>query len=365
LNICYLADGQSVHAQKWVKYFASKSHDVHLLTFHKTGSIDGVTVHNLRYFPKIAYPLRIIEVRRAIKKIKPDVLHAHYISHYGIYGALTGFSPFVVSAWGSDVLIDPKKSKTKKYFVKHALKKADLITCDAVHMIDAMKKLGAAPEKVNIINYGVDTRKFMPGKRNETLQATLGIHDSPAVISSRNLDPLYDVESLIRSIPLVLAEVPETKFVIAGVGSEETRLKELAKVLGIWENTRFVGFVLNDKLPQYLTSMDIYVSTALSDAGLSASTAEAMACGLPVIITDVAANKEWVNDGVNGFVVPTKNPELLAQKVIYLLKNDAERKRFGKTNRKIIETRNDYIKEMEKMENLYGELVERHKKGRH
>jgi glycosyltransferase involved in cell wall biosynthesis len=162
----------------------------------------------------------------------------------------------------------------------------------------------------------------------------------------------------------VLAEVPEAKFVIVGVGSEETRLKELAKSLGIWENSRFVGFVPNDELPQYLNSMDIYVSTALSDAGLSASTAEAMSCGLPVIVTDVAANKEWVNDGVNGFVIPTKNPELLAQKVIYLLKNDAERKRFGMANRKIIKTRNDYTKEMGKMENLYRELVEKHKKGR-
>ena len=362
MKICYLADGQSVHTQKWVRYFASKGHIVHLLTFDKAKSIDGVTVHNLMYFSKIAYLMRITEVRRAIKKIRPDVLHAHYISNYGIYGTLTGFSPFVISAWGSDVLIDPRRSRIKKYFIKHVLKKADLITCDAEHMVDAMKKLGATAEKVHIINYGVDIRKFVPRAKNEALQATLGIYGSPIVISSRNLDPLYDVESLIKSIPLVLAEIPKAKFVIVGVGSEETQLKELARSLGVWENTRFVGFVPNDKMPLYLTSMDIYVSTALSDAGLSASTAEAMACGLPVVITDVAANKEWVNDGVNGFVIPTKNPELLAQKVINLLKNDDERKSFGKTNRKIIETRNDYFKEMEKMENLYVELIERQKR---
>lgn len=362
LKTCYLADGQSVHTLKWVRYFADRGYDVHLVTFNKTGPIEGVKVQNLRYFWKWAYPFRIIEIKNAVKKIDPDVLHAHYISHYGMYGALTGFKPFAVSAWGSDVLINPKKSRIKKHVVKYVLRKADLITCDAEHVREAIRKLGAVPEKISVINYGVDTRKFIPGRKSEKLRTKLGIHDSPTVISLRNLNPLYDVESLIRAMPLVLKEIPESKFVIAGRGSEETRLKELAKSLGVSENTKFVGFIPNDELPQYLTSMDVYVSTSPSDAGLSASTAEAMACGLPVIITDVADNRKWVEDGVNGFVVPIKDPKSLAQRIIYLLKNDEIRRRFGKVNRKIIDERNNYYKEMEKMESIYEELAERHKK---
>ncbi len=108
--------------------------------------------------------------------------------------------------------------------------------------------------------------------------------------------------------------------------------------------------------------MDVYVSTSLSDAGIDASTAEAMACGLPVVVTDVADNKKWVDNGVNGFVVPVKDPKSLAEKIIYLLQNEDIRKKFGKINRKIIEERNNYYKEMKKMEDIYKELIRRHEK---
>lgn len=358
LRICYLANGQSIHTKKWVTYFSDAGYDVHLVTFSKTEPIKGVEVHNLRYFLKWAYPLRITEVRRAVRRIDPDVLHAHYVTHYGMYGVFTGFKPFVVSAWGSDVLDEPEESRIKKQTVKYVLAKADIITCDASHVAEAMERLGAVPEKIRLINYGVDTRKFSPREKSQELRAKLTISDSPTVISLRNLDPLYNVESLLKAIPFVLEEIPETKFLIAGRGSEESRLKELAVSLGVSEKTFFIGFIPNDELPTYLTTVDVYVSTALSDAGISAATAEAMACGLPVVITDVADNRKWVEDGVNGFVVPMKDPKQLAERVIYLLKNEAVRRKFGTISRKVIEEKNDYYKEMEKMESIYGELAE-------
>jgi glycosyltransferase involved in cell wall biosynthesis len=86
-----------------------------------------------------------------------------------------------------------------------------------------------------------------------------------------------------------------------------------------------------------------------------------MACGLPVVITDFGDNRKWVEDGVSGFIVPLKDPESLAEKIIYLLKNEDVRKEFGTRNRKIIEERNNYYKEMEKMENIYIELIKRYK----
>jgi len=347
---------------KWVRYFADRGHDVHLVTFNARDQIERVQVHKVRYFSKVAYPLRILGVRKAVKATSPDLLHAHYVSHYGMYAASTGFKPFVVTAWGSDVLVEPRKSMIKKYVVKYVLKKADLITCDAEHMKERMSRLGVVREKIHLINFGVDTQKFSPKEKSEDIRAKLGIYDSPTVISLRNLDPLYDVESLIRSIPLVLKEIPKSKFVIAGKGSEETMLKELAMSLGVSGNTKFVGFIPNEELPHYLTSVDVYVSTSLSDAGLSASTAEAMACGLPVVVTDAADNRKWVEDGVNGFLVRIKDPKSLAERIVYLLKNENIRNRFGKINRKIIQERNDYYKVMEKMESIYEELVEGYKK---
>ena len=361
MKICYLANGQSVHVQKWIKYFADRNHEVHLATFNEPEQIEGVKVRKLRYSSKFAYPFRIAAVKSAVKEIDPDILHAHYVSHYGVYGALTGFKPFVVTAWGSDVLIEAS-SIIKQPLVRYALKRADLITCDAGHMQKAMIRLGADSDKINLVGFGIDTGKFSPGQKSETLRAKLEIYNSPVVISLRTLEPLYDVESLIRSVPLVLKEIPETKFLIAGKGSEERRLKKLAASLGVSESVKFMGFIPNDELPEYLTTSDVYVSTSPCDAGIAASTAEAMACGLPVIVTDVAENKKWVEDGVNGFLIPVKDPKSLAEKTVYLLKNEDINKNFGKCNRKIIVERNNYYKEMEKMEYLYKKLVQRYEK---
>jgi len=368
MKICYLANVASIHTVRWVNYFSEHDWKVDLITWHPPANNSGihpdVVVHRIFFPPHyIARYGALLEIIRLIKKIRPDIIHAHYIGHFGIlaglYGRLSGFKPIVLTAWGSDILIDTRG--LKKWLVKYALKKADLITCDAEHMIEKMVSLGTDPKKITLNYFGTDIRKFKPGQRSEKLKEKLGILGSPVVISLRNLTPIYDVESLIKAIPLVLKEVSETKFVIAGKGSQEAELNQLAKSLRVSDSIRFVGFIANDELPKYLTSSDVYVSTSLSDAGLAASTNEAMACELPVVITDFGDNRKWVEDGVNGFIVPLKDPKTLAEKIIYLLKNPDVGKEFGMRNRKIIEESYNYYKEMEKMENIYIELIERYK----
>jgi len=370
MRICYLANASSVHTRKWTGHFVEKRHDVHVISF-EDAKIEGVTVHVLKLpvlIRNATFPLKVASIYRIktlIKKMEPDILHAHYVTNYGLFGALCNFNPFVITAWGSDILIVPESrliSAIKRYIATYTLKKADSVTCDAEHMKETMKRLGVPEEKIKLIYFGIDTRRFSPGQKSEKLKVRLGVYNSPTIITLRNLRPVYDVESLIKSVPLVLKEIPESKFIIAGKGPEEERLKELAKSLGVSDSVKFIGFIPNDELPEYLNSMDVYVSTSLSDAGIAASTAEAMSCGLPVIVTDVADNKEWVEDGITGFVVPTKDPKLLAEKIIYLLQNENVRKKFGKISRKIIEERNNYHKEMGKMEKIYKELVRRRKK---
>lgn len=359
MKICFLAPANSVHSYRWVKYFADKGYEVHWISFYASSfsSIDNVKYYEISTKrAKIFHA--IIHTKRLIKKIKPDILHVHSVALYGIAGALSRFHPFVATAWGSDVLITGK-SWIKAPFVKYALKKADLITCDANHMIDAMLSLGIDDKKIRLIYFGIDTDRFCPEEKSRELREQLDIGDCPAIISLRSLFPVYNVETLIRSVPYVLEEVSDAKFVIVGTGSEKKMLKELAESLGVSENVRFVGRIANEELPNYLISMDIYVSTALSDAGIAASTAEAMACGVPVIITDSGENRKWVDNDKNGFIIPIKSPEILAEKIIFLIKNNDVRAEFGKRGRKIIEEKNNYHVEMEKVESVYVELFKR------
>lgn len=370
MKICYIAS-PSVHTTRWVKYFANNGYEVHLITTSKLfgNGIDNVKMHVLkRYGPQLRpvnYSINaastLLQFKKLIREIKPDILHAQSITETTWLGAASGFHPFVVTPWGSDVLIAPKQSRISKWIVQYVLKRVDLITCDAEHMKEPLTKLGADPQKIKLIYFGTDTKKYNPERRDDKLRKELGILDSPTIISLRRLEPLYNLESLITAVPMVLREVPEAKFLIMDKGSQEIPLKELANSLGVSNSVKFLGRIPEDELPRYVASADICVSISLSDAGLAASTAEAMASGLPIITTDFGDNSKWVKDGVNGFTIPLRAPEALASIIIQLLKDEEMRKRFGKTSREIIVERNNWEKEMAKMGKLYEELIQEYK----
>ena len=306
----------------------------------------------------INFPAALMMVRREINEIGPDIVHAHCVTSYGKLAAFSGFHPLVITAWGSDILINPFLNLATKLATQESLKNADLLTCDAEHMKKAMVGLGAVASKIKIINFGVDTKKFSPGPKSAKLKKELGLKPTDmVVISLRGLEPIYDVETLIRAIPIVLRKNKKAKFLILGSGSRERNLKKLSSELGIAEKTKFVGWISNDKLPDFLRISDVYVSTSLSDGGIASSTAEAMACELPVVITDSGENKKWIRNGKNGFIFPVKNPMVLAEKIVDLLESGEKRSELGKRARNTIKKDNDYENEMLKMEKLYESLL--------
>jgi glycosyltransferase involved in cell wall biosynthesis len=354
-----------------MRYFADTNHEVHLITSSNAGweSVRNINVHYLR---RVSSRLRVInyalntlpfyfQFKRLLQEIKPDIIHAQSMMDITLLPAVCKFHPFVITVWGSDILINTKKSIVSKWLAQYALSHADIVTCDAEHIQNTLIKLGVDSRKIKLIYFGTDVEKFHPKQRDSQLRNELGIKEL-AVISLRNLRPIYDVGTLIKSIPSVLRVAPRTIFIIAGDGSLKEALKILASSLGVLDNIRFVGRLKEDELPRYLASSDVYVSTALSDAGLSASTAEAMACELPVVITDFGDNRKWVKDGVNGFLVPLRSPEMLTEKIINLLQDGEKRNKFGWENRDVIEERNNWRIEMEKMTEVYNEATGKTKK---
>jgi glycosyltransferase involved in cell wall biosynthesis len=163
------------------------------------------------------------------------------------------------------------------------------------------------------------------------------------------------VETLIKSIPLVLHEVPEAKFIIAGEGEQRSYLESLTQSSGVSSGVRFIGWISNNELPDYLASSDVYVSTSLSD-GTSISLLEALASELAPVVTDIPANRPWVNDGDNGFLVPTGDYKMLASKIVQLLKDSEARTRFGKIGRNMVVERAEHENEMSRVEEIYEGL---------
>lgn len=365
MKICYVGSFSNIHTQRWVRFFAKQGHEVHVITTspvqnensdiklyqlntHRTGSYLLDLLAGI-----ITLPKQIIALKRLLSKIKPDVVHVHYVNEAAFFTLLTGFNPIILTAWGSDILISPDKSLIRMKVLQYILKKVDLITCDAEHMKERMINLGANSDKVKLIFFGTDVERFNPNHFNAEIRNKFAPDSRHIVISTRNHDKVYDIETLINAIPVILEGYPDTCFLIGGSGPLSGKLKEMVSSLGVDKNLRFLGKLSQDELPLYLASSDVYVSTSLSDAGLAASTAEAMASGIPVVITDVADNSKWVENDINGFLFAPNDIKDLAQKIIDLLSNKEKRLRVGIAGRKVIAAKNNLHKEMVKMEELY------------
>ena len=359
MKLVVLATGDSIHSRRWVSFFAQR-HEVHWVSLGPFADrpADEVPTYEIAgaMHPLAAVARGALVLRRLLRRLRPDVFHVHSAGTNGLVATLAGYHPRVVTAWGSEVLITAR-SPVKRPLVAWSLRSADLVTCDAEHMREAIRALGVDCGRIRIVHFGTDVQKFRPGLDAAELRRQVGAADRPIVLSSRSLEPLYDVESLIRAVPLVLRAVPRAMFVIVGDGSEAPRLKRLTADIGVATSVHFVGRIANDDLPRYLNAADAYVSTALSDAGLSASTAEAMASGLPVVVTDSGENRRWVVDGSGGFVVPVRAPDELAGRITSLLECQSDRLRYGAFNRAVIEARNNYDVEMTKMETMYHALA--------
>ena len=354
MKICFFAASNSIHSHQWINFFVNKGYEVSWI------SLVPATIKvsdNIEYYEFTSGIFSsIFKVRKLIAKLNPDIVHIHYLGYYGLLGLFSGSNKIISTPWGSDV-IEGKKSFLKKQILYRILRKSKLIICDAYHMRDELKKLNVPSTKINIINFGVDTKKFVKKERNLKVLDKFNISNELTIISLRNFEAVYDIKTLILAAKIILKQIPDVHFLLVGRGTLEKELKELVHSLGINNSIHFTGFVDKQLLPSLLSSSDIYVSTSLSDAGLSSSTAEAMSCETPVVISDSAENDQWVNNKVNGFLFSTKSFEQLAEILIKLIKDKPLRLKVGKEGRNIIIKKYDYENEMKKVNNLYFKLL--------
>lgn len=366
MRICYLANASSIHTHKWVRYFVEKGHEIHVISFEK-GQIEGITVHILKLpvlVKSATFPLKLASIFRMkalIRNIKPDILHAHYVTNYGLFGALCNYKPFVLTALGSDILSVQTESPLirgiKTLIKTYVVKKADVVTVDSRSLMKEIIKFGAPLEKVKIISHGVSLNEFNPNKKSSLFKKNLKIPpESQVVTSTRNLEKVYDVETVIKAIPNVIKVKPNVHFLVIGEGTQKKYLQKIANSLNVQKYVTFVGKIPNEEVAKFLANSNIYVSTSLSDS-TSVSLLEAMAAQLPAVVTDIEGNREWIKNGENGFVIPKSNPELLAEKIGLLLDDEKTAEKFGACNRKIVEEKANYNKEMAKVEKIYEQIT--------
>jgi glycosyltransferase involved in cell wall biosynthesis len=283
------------------------------------------------------------------------LIHVHWAVPTGMIGVLCHFllkKPLVVTIHGSDFRLATERSRLIRTLFLFVCRKADHLTCVSEVLRKGLCEWGIPEGKISTFPMGVDETFLEAGRRRREVR-----DNAPwTVLSNRNLLPLYNVSLLIQAVPMVLAEEPDTRFVIAGEGRERETLERKVRDLSVERAVSFIGRVSHEAMPFFLGQSDIYVSTSLSD-GTSVSLLEAMAAGTFPIVTDIPANREWIRDGENGFLVPVKEPGVLAKRIIRAIQEEDLLRRTRRENLRAVEAKALWPVMIAKTEGVYEELL--------
>ncbi len=369
MRIAYVSFGHNVYDARFLRKMVEKGHEPTLISYwpHDVSfEMKGVQfVHWDPKFPRgVGVVLRHVRpffwgahLRTALRRIRPDVLHTGYVQNNGLAGALSGFRPTLLMPWGSDILVHPDQSQYHKAITIFTLRRADMITCDCDLVKRRIIELSGYPEdKIIVFPWGTDLTVFKPSARPSGVRRRLGWTNNKILIMTRNFKEIYGIQYFLAALPEVFRRRPDTRAILLGSGPLEGEYRAQVAQLGIDKFVFFGGRVDERHMASYLNAADIYVSTSLSD-GTSASMLEAMACMLPVVVSDAEAYFEWVEDGQNGFIVPRTASAVLAERLLELLDSDALRRRMGVRNLRLARERADWDRNFDKLDGIYATLI--------
>lgn len=366
IKLLLLADANSPHTAKWAEFLAQYgSFDIHIfsLTYVNTDTYSntGITVYNTIQtninknksgFNKLKYLIVLPKLYKLIKKIKPDIIHSHYASSYGLLGSLCCFHPFIISAWGSDIFEFPRISFFHRFIIKYNFKKADKIISTSKIMAEEMKKYTS--KDIAITPFGVDVDMFEPkqvksifDKKNELVIGTI-----------KSLEPIYGVDYLIKAFSIVCESCPQLnlRLLIVGGGSLQKELIALCTSLKISDKVVFTGYIKHNEIANYYNMLDINVVLSNSES-FGVAVLEASACGKPVVVSNVGGLPEVVDEGITGFIVPPANIQAAADAIEKLIKNDTLRKEMGNNARKFVEERYNWKDNAKTMIDIYNNIL--------
>jgi glycosyltransferase involved in cell wall biosynthesis len=268
----------------------------------------------------------------------------------------------VVTLHGYDIQTEPTCNYGIRLYrqydalVKKVLNNADAIIAPSTAIYREAQKIVKIPDKVHLIYNGVDITRFHPSLDGRKIRDQYDLHGKFVIFTARHHRCVYGLEYLIRSAPIVLKKRSDVAYIIGGDGPLRPHLINLARTLGVEKHIIFTGYISRDQIPYYLAASDVVVVPSLLE-GMSLTIAEAMATGKPVIATKVGGNVDQIIDGYNGFLVPPRDPEAIAQKILELLENPEKTKEMGKKARQLAEEKFDIEIRVKKIVTLYKELL--------
>ncbi|MDP4163972.1 MAG: glycosyltransferase [Bacillota bacterium] len=368
MKVLLLAPGKSIHTHKWALFYKNKGMDVKVVTFPDHYSAENAkeidTIQLPKLLPgKLSYFSSVFALKKALNDFKPDIFHAHYVSSYGFVGALANYHPFYLSVWGRDIFQFPRQGMLNRKMAEFTLRKADVI-CSTSHVMAKETNL-YTDKNIFVTPFGVELNKFKP-LAGETLAQgqTSSAGETPSapltIGTVKALSDKYGIADLIKAFSKIHSSTPKSRLLIVGDGPQRAEYERLTESLGISAVTTFTGRVPNDEVPAYINQMDIFAVPSTEDSeSFGVAAVESMACGVPVVVSNVGGLPEVVIEGKTGYVVPKENPDELAKAFLKLIENPDIRKEMGANGIRHVKEQYDWIENATGMVELYEKTLKK------
>ncbi len=294
-------------------------------------------------------PRLTFDLRRVIREIQPDLIHAGPVQTCAFLTALSGFRRLLTMSWGYDLVMDADTSAWMRWVTRYTLRRSAFFTSDANVTREKAVAFGMNPERTVVFPWGVDLEFFTPKtfKRSNARAFTL--------FCSRTWEAIYGVDVLAKAFVKVANANPNVNLILLGGGSQGNHLRQILMNGGALERVHFGGQVSQRDLPRWYHMADLYISPSHVD-GTSVTLLEALASGLPCLVSDIPGNREWIEPGVNGWLFRDGDADDLAEKIFYAISHRREFKRIGELARKTAEARADWQKNFGKLLEAYEQV---------
>ena len=281
---------------------------------------------------------RFRAARRVVQDVSPDLIHAGPLQQCAFYAALAGFHPLVSMSWGWDLLIEARKP-IPAWVAKQTIRRSDVLIVDADAVKSVAVELGMPVNRIVQFPWGIDLEHFSPGESK--IREDLGWGDAFVLLSTRKMESLYGVDIIVDAFLAAARENPNLRLIMLGQGTMKEEIEAHFETSGMRSRVHFGGQVGFDDLPAYYRAADVYISASHSD-GSSVSLMEALACGIPALLSDIPGNREWVTPGEQGWWFPDGDARALTQAILNSYEQRTGHSRMSKMAREIAEKKGNW-----------------------
>jgi glycosyltransferase involved in cell wall biosynthesis len=409
LRLCFIADLNDIHAQKWIRYFCHRGQNVHVIsTTWWGGSLSGAQVHNLETEPtgsggytrngpnsfklrlkasvlscpqlcplslfvanakgELRKPLNTIrwlrQVRRLVHHIRPDLLHCLRLPNEGYLGGLSGFHPLLVSSWGNDFIFFARRVPLCGLLTRHAIKQTDVFFSDCQRDVRLAQEAGFSPQQPWFVfpgDGGVELDAPAPGERHAgraAFRRSVGVTtEERLIVCLRGFTRSHFYQTVLEGFARMTKSEPSVRLLMVGIheGAHFAAVRELVCRFRLTDRVILHPQVPHPMVKQLIWASDLVISVTPQE-GTPNSMLETMWHGGIPIYSDAEPVRDWIKDGVNGYLVKP-DPEEVASVTRRALAEKPRHELFRARNRVLILKRADYAKNMAAVLEIYRKIV--------